>query len=233
MLDWQRRAPKWPADPAAAEADRQARIRLARDIWGQARPAPGTVVERYLRSRGISIPIPPAAIRHLPPGHCYSWHPWSGERRPVMVAAVEHIEHGLVAVHRTWLAQDGSSKATISPERVSTGPVGGGAVRLGGLLPNIPLVIAEGVETGLAATELTGWPTWAALSAVGIQKLVLPIEAREVVIFVDRDRDGWGERAARQAASYWAGDDRRVELIIPNRIGADANDLLREARHAG
>ena len=130
MLDWQPRACPWPADPAAVEADRQRRIRLARDIWAQARPAAETVAERYLRGRDISIPIPPT-VRFLPAGDLYALHPWSGERRPVMVAAVEHIEHGLVAVHRTWLIPDGSGKATITPQRITTGPVGGAAARLG------------------------------------------------------------------------------------------------------
>src|SRR5215831_1078095 len=169
MLDWQPRARPWPADPAAVEADRQRRIRLARDIWAQARPSPGTVVETYLRGRAISIPIPPT-IRFLPIGDLYARHAWSGDRRPVTVAAVGHVEHGIVAVHRTWLRTDGSGKATLNPQRVTTGPVGGGAARLGRLRSDMPLVVAEGIETALAAAELTGCPAWSALSAVGLEK---------------------------------------------------------------
>jgi putative DNA primase/helicase len=83
----------------------------------------------------------------------------------------------------------------------------------------------------LSATELLDAPAWAALSAIGIDKLVLPPEARDIVIAIDRDRDGFGERAARRAAARWAGEGRRVRLVIPNRVGADPNDLLREAHH--
>jgi hypothetical protein len=231
MLDWQLRARAWPADPTAAEANRERRIRLARDIWGQACPAAGTVIERYLRARGISIPIPPT-LRYLPRGDCYAWHPWSGQRRPVMVAAVEHLQHGLVAAHRTWLAPDGSEKATIRPERVTTGPVGGAAARLGELGADGCLAVAEGVESTLSAMELSGRPGWAALSSPGLRKLILPAEAQDIIIFVDRDPDGAGEHAARRAAGRWVGEGRKVQLVIPDRPGTDANDLLREGGHA-
>jgi putative DNA primase/helicase len=231
MLDWQPCARPWPADPTAAEADRERRIRLARDIWSQTRPAAGTVVETYLRHRGISIPIPPT-LRYLPQGDCYAWHPWSGERRPVMVAAVEHVERGLVAVHRTWLQPDGGGKATISPERVTTGSVGGAAVRLAELIAVGLLAVAEGIESTLCAMELCGRPGWAALSSAGLKGLLLPAEAIDVIIFVDRDYGGVGERAARRAAGRWVGEGRKVQLVIPDRPGTDANDLLREVRYA-
>lgn len=230
MLDWHTRAKPYPADPAAAAADRRKRIALARDIQSQARLAAGTRAERYLRHRIPGLASVPPAIGYLPPGDHYAWHPWSGERRPVMVAAIHHVEHGLVAVHRTWLTMDGSGKATLNPERATTGPIGGAAVRLGELRPDAPLVIGEGLESALSASELIGWPAWAALSAGGIDRLVLPAEARDIVIAIDRDRDDFGERAARRAAARWVGEGRRVRLVIPDRIAADPNDLLREVR---
>jgi putative DNA primase/helicase len=146
-----------------------------------------------------------------------------------MVAAVEHVEHGFVGVSRTWLAMDGGGKSTLDPPRLFTGPVAGGAVRLGELRLDLPLIIAEGVESGLAASELLGWPAWAALSARGVAQLVLPTKARDIVIAADRDRNGVGEAAARQSAMRWAHERRRVRIIIPHRLGADANDLLCEA----
>jgi hypothetical protein len=91
-----------PPDPAAAQlrreaeaADRERRINLARDMWQSALPATGTVVERYLRSRGIEIPVPPS-MRFIGMHTSYGRHGPSGDKRPVMVAAVEHVENGLV-----------------------------------------------------------------------------------------------------------------------------------------
>jgi hypothetical protein len=149
-----------------------------------------------------------------------------------MVAGVDHLQHGLVAAHRTWLAADGSQKATIRPERVTTGPVGGAAARLGDLGADGCLAVAEGVESTLSAMELSGRPGWAALSSPGLRKLILPAEAQDIIIFVDRDPDGAGERAARCAAGRWVGEGRKVQLVIPDRVSADANDLLREAGRA-
>jgi putative DNA primase/helicase len=101
-------------------------------------------------------------------------------------------------------------------------------VRLGELRLDAPLVVGEGIESTMAASEISGWPGWAGLSAGGVERLVLPAEARDIRIVCDRDRSGIGERSARIAAAQWQGEGRRVRLVIPDRIGADANDLLRE-----
>jgi putative DNA primase/helicase len=122
-----------PSDPdamqrhrEAEERNRQHRIAVALDLWqNETYPATDTIVERYLRSRGIIIP-PPATIRMAG----LMRHRESGEQRPAMVALVEHVEHGPIAVHITYIALDGSMKATIAPNKRSLGPVGGGAVRL-------------------------------------------------------------------------------------------------------
>jgi putative DNA primase/helicase len=113
----------------------------------------------------------------------------------------------------------------------------GGAVRLGAPREDRPLVIAEGIESGLAAAMLTECPAWAALSAVGLERLILPGVARDVLIAVDRDANGVGERAARLAGKRWLAEGRRVRLHIPDVIGADAADLIpagapTETRHA-
>src|SRR5271170_6680152 len=96
-----------PVRHVTEAADRLRRIDLARDMWQYALPAGGPLVERYFRSRRIGIPVPPS-IRFIGMHTPYRWHAPSGDRRPVMVAAVEHIEHGLIGVSRTFLAIDGS-----------------------------------------------------------------------------------------------------------------------------
>jgi hypothetical protein len=63
-------------------------------------------------------------------------------------------------------------------------------------------------------------------STVGRRQLILPSAVRDVVIAVDRDAAGVGERCAHAAATRWRSEGRRVRLIIPDRIGANACDLL-------
>jgi putative DNA primase/helicase len=219
-----------PPDPAAerrrreSEAGhRQQRITLARDMWHSALPPGGTVVERYLRSRGIVIPLSPS-IRFIGMHTSYGRHGPSGDRRPVMVAAVEHVENGLVGVSRTFLAIDGSCKATLDPPRLFTGPVAGGAVRLAPAAET--LMVGEGIETCLAAMQATAMPVWAALSTSGLGRLVLPAEVREVIILADHDANGAGERAARSTAQRWLRDGRRVQLALPPEPDTDFADVM-------
>ena len=72
-------------------------------------------------------------------------------------------------------------------------------MRLGKLRSGASLIVAEGIESAPAVAELSGWPAWAALSAGGVERLILPPVACDVVIAVDCDRCGIGEREARTA----------------------------------
>ena len=218
-----------PTEPEIASAvlddDGSRRIALARRIWDRTRSAAGTPVAAYLAGRGITTPVPTslrwtAALRRP-----------DGSYGPSMVARVDNVVGLFIGVHRTWLTRDLSGLWRRS-DRASLGPIGGGSVRLGPIHPGIPLVIAEGIESAFAASELIVCPSWAALSACGIERLALPAEASDIIIAIDRDRSGIGERSARRAARRWVREGRRVRLLIPDRIGADPNDLLLEGGRA-
>jgi hypothetical protein len=220
----------------AEAAERRRKIALARDMWREGRPAAGTIAERYLRDRLPGLGAIPPTIRYLPPGSPYARHR-EGTGCPVMLAAVQHIgEAGIVAAHRTWLGLDGGGrKAAFRDPRLSLGPIGGGAVRLAAAAET--LIVAEGIETTLAAMiACNGLPGWAALSAGGIARLILPPVVRTVIIAADHDANGTGERAARNAAARWEAEGRQVKIYMSPRVGEDAADLLaaaaREARHA-
>jgi hypothetical protein len=227
MLDWQSRVRPWPSDPAKATAERRRKIAAAREIWAETVLAAGTLLEVYLWSRLLMI-TPPASLRL----HRSLWHRETSERRPAMVARVDHQEHGFVAVHCTYLAIDGSQKATIAPVRKSFGPIGGSAVRLGQIRPDQWLIIGTGIETTLAVMISTGLPGWAALSDGGLTGLVLPPEAERVLIAADHDEDGGGEDAALVATARFLAEGRHVKVIKPPTPGTDFNDLLLRGSNA-
>jgi putative DNA primase/helicase len=127
-----------------------------------------------------------------------------------------------VAVHRTFLAIDGSCKASLDPVRTSHGPVKGGAVHLASAGPI--LAVSEGIESGLSYMQATEKPTWVALSARGIRALVLPKNVQEVVIAADPDPVGI--MAAHAAARRWISEGRRVSIARPP-LNRDFNDLAR------
>jgi putative DNA primase/helicase len=207
-----------PSPAAKDEPDRRdaERTQTALRLWGASVPAAGTLVETYLRSRGIVMPIPATLRFHGGTKHA------RGKFWPAMVALVTRGTDGApLAIHRTYLARDGACKAPVDPQKMMLGPVRGGAVWLGPIGDR--LMVAEGIETALSAMQATGQPAWAALSTSGLRTLELPVEARDVVVLADGDEPG--EAAARDAARRWKRGGRRVRIARPPR-GFDFNDVL-------
>jgi putative DNA primase/helicase len=56
--------------------------------------------------------------------------------------------------------------------------------------------------------------------------MALPPEVRTVTIAADNDPSG--RRAAREAAARWRAEGRTVRVAMPDKPGADFNDVLRE-----
>lgn len=196
---------------------------FARRIWESARDPVESPVEQYLALRGLT----------LPPEPVLRWSPTCPDGRtlvPAMIARVDHVDRGFVAVSRTFLVPDrkkGEWHKRSQHDRAFLGPVGGGAVQLARPAPGAPLVISEGIETALSVMVATGVPAWAALSADGITKLVLPPEVREIIIFADNDgATATGELGARVARGRWVREGRRVAIEIPPDPETDANDML-------
>ena len=165
----ERRSPQQPPCDAVPEyentSNRANRGQAALAIWRGSRPAKGTPVEIYLRSRGLNMPMP-LSIRF----HAGLKHP-SGGTWPAMVALVTNgLDERPLAIHRTFLARDGSGKAPVEPAKMMLGPCRGGAVRLAeaGRLR----MVGEGIETCLAAMQATGKPAWAGLSTSGCARSI-------------------------------------------------------------
>jgi len=202
--------------PGKLDSDATKHTEAARAIWEGSRSAPATLVATYFRSRGITI-SPPPTIRFR------RWlkHP-SGLIWPAMVALVTRgADDEPIAIHRTFLAPDGSGKAPVESAKMMLGSCRGGAVRLAPV--GEPLMVGEGIETCLAAMQATGHSAWAALSTSGLRSLDLPPDARDVIVLADGDAPG--EAAAMQCARRWKREGRRVRIARPPQ-GLDFNDLL-------
>jgi putative DNA primase/helicase len=218
--------PRITVAPERGNASRTARAIL---IWSEAVPIVGTHADRYLLGRSIVLADLPAEVSASLRFHPRCPHP-SGAKLPAMVALVERVGAGPVAILRTFLRADGSGKANIEPNKASLGPVGGGAVRFGGPRAGEWLIAAEGIETALAVATACLMPAWAALSAGGIRALILPPEATRVIVCADHDTHGFGQRAAQDATARWIGERRRVRLAMPPTPDTDFNDLLSDTQ---
>jgi putative DNA primase/helicase len=196
------------------------RITAARQLWDVAKDAGRSrEVMSYFASRGITMP-PPPSLRWIP--RC--WHREAHAYLPAIVGCVEHIERGFVGCHRTYLTPDYRCR-----DRATLGSISGGAVRLAPAAEL--LMIAEGIETALAAMQACCLPAWAALSMSGLMRLVLPTNVRAVLILADNDYNGAGQRAAHAAGQRWVAEGRRVQVALPPEPGTDFNDVLRGRAH--
>ncbi len=206
-------------DAELMEKDRQRR-EWCRSIWKEAQDASSTPVQAYLKSRGISMA--PQTIRF----HKALKHTDTGLYYGAMVAAVTRWpSFEVIGLHRTFLLPDGAGKAQVSQPKMMAGLCSGGAVRLAPA--GASLAVTEGIETGLSVQQATGIPTWAALSAGGIEALIAPSPevVPEIRIFADNDINGRGNRAAENAAERWTQLGHRVCIVLPP-VGADFNDLV-------
>jgi hypothetical protein len=184
-------------------------------LWRRSRFAVNTVVENYLRSRGITMQVPRALrlIALLP--HCeYGW-PF-----PALVAGLQDAEGAFAPVSVTWLCADGSSKAPVEPARKIYGPFCVSALRLAP--PAETLALCEGIETALSVQQATGTATWATLGTSNLESVELPDLVRDVVIAADGDEAGI--RAANRAAQRLLSEGRHVRIARPIG-GRDFNEM--------
>jgi phage/plasmid primase-like uncharacterized protein len=223
---WPGRSKMRESDPREAEKRRRdrehgkaRRIEAARAIWRQSQPIAGSLVETYLRERGIH-PSWPTTLRYLPDAK----HGATGLSLPALIAAVSAWpSRQVIAVQRTFITQDGTRKAPVTPAKMMLGCVRTGAVRL---QPHGPtLLLAEGIETALSVQQESGLPAWAALSAGGLVQVIVPDDVVEIIICADHDHAG--QKAAERAAARFQEAGKQVRVAMPEAKGQDFNDILR------
>ena len=176
----------------------------------------------YLAGRGITLV--PAPLMLLPAKESRRLN--LSKPFPAMVAPIIG-EKGLQGASITFLTRDSSAKLSTRDDkpRRFAGRTRGGFVQLGEIDPDRPLIVAEGIETALSASQITGVPAIAALSA-GNMANVDPPACSEVIIAADNDEPG--REAARALAQRLLGQGRRVRIAIPEGPkGFDWNDALR------
>jgi putative DNA primase/helicase len=177
----------------------------ARRIWRQSDPIGGTSSEKYLIGRGLDLRNWPDEVLRSHPG--IEWTPGSrwgeyedgapkkledGPFFPGLIGLVQQPDGTASALWRIYHTNDGQ-KARVDNPKLGLGPVGAGAIRLGGISPTIG--VAEGVETALAISQLIEheFPVWSVMSTSGMRTFVPPEGVKQVRIFVDGDKawDRW------------------------------------------
>jgi phage/plasmid primase-like uncharacterized protein len=209
------------------DAKDAARKQKIEDILEFSRPAEGTPVQKYLRSRGITASPLPECIR------CRPYLP--NLDRPgssgAMVAVAVSGKGEMLATHQTYLTEDGqkapvdvvkringtekwSHKSAVKFPARDTG--GGSSI----------IVLAEGVETALSVWQVTGLETWAVLSKSNFKNAPVPKNA-EVIIARDNDESDSdeAEKQIHTAAIELLERCKMVSIASPPD-GQDFNDVL-------
>jgi hypothetical protein len=183
-------------------ADERERISRGMNIWREAQPIIGTVVEAYLASRGLAYDE--AELRFHPACR------FQQERHPAMIALMTDAVTGEPqGVHRTALLPDGSGKAT--PGKMMLGRGKGSVVRLSADEDvTLGLAIAEGIETALAAPFR---PIWSCLNAGNLAKFPVLAGIASLSIFADQDKTGIN--SANACGKRWHAAGREVTMAAP------------------
>lgn len=189
--------------------DDEERRKRALKLWRETKPAAGTLVDAYLRKRDIYFAIPPE-IRFHPSLPYYEGGTQIGSW-PAMVVRLDDDRY-CVGVQRIYL--NGDHKAPVAAAKKILGIAGRAWM---GPVDAREIIVGEGVETVLAASELGGrgpydWddpipepvriadrppPTpfygltpVACISANGLAKFKAPWQVTKMFICVDDDKAG-------------------------------------------
>jgi hypothetical protein len=199
----------------------------AQRLFAMSQPIRRTLVETYLRNRGIKAVHDAGALRFHP--RCYYRPDDSSptETWPAMIAAVTDLDGRITGAHRTWLDPNGFDavrlgKAPIDTQRKAMGGLLGHAVRFG--VAGEVMAAGEGIETMLSLRcALPAMPMAAALSANHLAALLLPLTLRR--LYIARDADAAGDMAL--AALTERAEAAGIEaLALSPRMG-DFNEDLR------
>ena len=211
------------ARPAAPAGSQEA----ARRLFAISSPIAGTIVETYLRRRGIVHVHHAGSLRFHP--RCY-YRPdehLPTETWPAMIACVTDLDGKITGVHRTWLDPDGFDrirlgKAPIDTPRRAMGDLLGNAVRFGATDDDV-LVAGEGIETMLSLRcVLPTLPMAAALSANHLAAMALSSSLRR--LYIARDADAAGDTV--QAVLLKRAETAGIEAIpLSPRLGDFNEDL--------
>jgi hypothetical protein len=168
----------------------------ARRLFAISAAIQGTIVETYLRGRGIARVHHGGSLRFHP--RCY-YRPdehLPTETWPAMIACVTDLDGQITGVHRTWLDPDGFDrirlgKAPIETPRRAMGDLLGNAVRFATADDDV-LVAGEGIETMLSLRcALPTLSMAAALSANHLSAMLLSSSLRR--LYIARDADAAGD----------------------------------------
>ena len=183
----------------------------------------------YLHKRGLSGEIP-SSIRFHAHLEYYDDNRQLVGKFPAMIAKISSVDGSIVGIHRTYLTEDGRKITSLPGHDTMTckkilGAARGHADRLSDKFDDV-IALTEGIETGLAVAQATGLPTWACISAGGLESVQLSASINTVYIWADRDASGVGQKSAEKLCFRLRSENRKVFVLLPNADLSETNNSV-------
>lgn len=186
-------------------------------------------VGQYLVHRGLgTLTKAPQALRMAALPYFDDGHEIG--RFPVMLAAVTDPNGSMVALHRTYISEEGKKAPVPQPKKLTrtTGLLAGASIRLhppATIDGKLVLGVAEGIETALACHLASGIPTWSCMNAGGVRSFDWPEALQSLIVFADNDASGVGQAAGHDLAGRAAAAGVEVRVLVPEAVGTDWLDV--------
>lgn len=242
---------------AAAERDKNsaliaAKIAKANRLWGKTVPIAGSAGETYFASRRIPLMLIKNRVddlRFVPRLEHWRSARWDKDRKvedgpyfPAVIAAIRNPAGEVTGVHCTFIRADGSGKADVDKAKLMLGLVKGSFIRLtrgsddgpfeeaeaAGLAA--PLIIAEGIETGLSVAlavpevRVAAAGSFEHMMAVDVETMA----AEPIIYALDNDGSANNNDAAEARIEELIARGKQATFMSPS--GAkDFNDVLTRA----
>jgi putative DNA primase/helicase len=170
----------------------------------------------YLQNRGINISEYPGVLLYHPK---LPYHSSNDEvtYHPALLGEIEK-DGVVISLMRIFITNDGHKAHVETQKKMMTprfkGATNGAAIQL--YYPSSHLAVAEGIETAFAVFTSVHTPTWATVNTNGMKTLEVPRHVKRIDIWVDKDRNKAGEKAAHILAKRMHGEDKEVRMMIPS-----------------
>ncbi len=227
-------------DPHAFEQQVQAenakKITAAHEIWDRGVGIQGSLAEKYLNARGISLDKIPdtSSMRFI--DKLKDWDKDNKVYRPALVVAATDNNGKVTGVSRIYLNEQ-SAKTGKAVSKKMLGVIRESGVRFNGSADNTntlskQVIIGEGVETVLSIKQAYPDATVVAtLSTSHMKNFQFAPNTTKVIVAADNDSNQAGLKAAQAVGENAANNDVNVYVYMP--IKNDFNDDLRDLNTAG
>lgn len=215
--------------PQISEKDQQWAKKMISEALNGATDIEGTPAQRYLQSRGLKADYPIHNIRFNKIERYEKDQAPKSWQQNALIEKLTDPEGKLEGLQRVYLKDDDSKDTRKQTPKLTGNSNAQARASVKLFDPAEIMGIGEGIETALAAHELSNLPVWASLNSGRLKSWEPPAIAKTIFIFADLDVSNTGYAAAAELYSKLKKRDLEVYLLMPGTVipeGKQSVDFL-------